>query len=311
MARAKEFVEGLVASERKEVVRYPDSEEEVKSDWKPLEKFVRGQLKELVPEGMEFAPRSERWSPCEVTMALLPTDSWLSTDPEPFLAGNKHVGKYHSIATVFAKTTETSSKDVERRMKLLLHVLFTEAEARGWTVEKKHTGGYTWQPEKDIMVISAGNSSFEVKVKEKFRKVERPPTKKETEDHERSLQYSWNRGRQMPTYYDRVGTGLITIMVGDMTRNDTDAKPTRLNNLMPSILTDIHRRIQWNAIDEERKRLAAERRARRYAKATELARAHYQEKERYKILLKRASEWKERLVVMEGLLGARRRPRGC
>jgi len=98
-----------------------------------------------------------------------------------------------------------------------------------------------------------------------------------------------------------VGTGLITIIVGDMTSNDTYAKPTRLNNLMPSILIDIHRRIQWDAIDEERKQLAAERRARRYAKATELARAHYQEKERYKILLKRATEWKERLVVMEYL----------
>ncbi|OFO48721.1 hypothetical protein HMPREF3044_08480 [Corynebacterium sp. HMSC073D01] len=172
------------------MVRYPDSEEEVKSDWKPLEKIIRGQLKELVPEGMEFALRSKKWSPYMVTMALLPTDTWITADPEPFLAGDKRVDKYHSIATEFAKMTETSSKNVERRMKLLLHVMFTEAEARGWTVERKHTDHYSWYPARDFAVISAGNSSFEVKVKEKFRKVERPPTKKQTEDHERSLQYS-------------------------------------------------------------------------------------------------------------------------
>ena len=88
MARAKEFGEGLLESERKEVVRYPDSEEEVKSDWKPLEKIVRGQLKELVPEGMEFALCSEKWSPCEVTMALYPTEVWITADPEPFLVGD-------------------------------------------------------------------------------------------------------------------------------------------------------------------------------------------------------------------------------
>lgn len=142
----------------------------MKSDWKPLEKIVRGQLKELVSEGMEFALHSKKWSPYEVTMALLPTDAWITADPEPFLTGDKRVGKYHSTATEFAKMTETSSKDVERRMKLLLHVLFTEAEARGWTVEMKHTEHYSWYPARDFVVISAENSSFELKVKEKFRK---------------------------------------------------------------------------------------------------------------------------------------------
>lgn len=105
----------------------------------------------------------------------------------------------------------------------------------------------------------------------------------------------------MPKYYDRVGTGLISITVGHSTRNDTEAKPTRLNQAITGFFTEIHHYLEWSKVADERDQIEADRKARRRKKATELARVHHREGERHKILLERAQAWKERRVVDEYL----------
>lgn len=105
----------------------------------------------------------------------------------------------------------------------------------------------------------------------------------------------------MPKYYNKEGTGLVSLVVGFTRRNDTPAKPTRLNSVLGDFFADVHRREQWYAVVEERDRVEAERRQRRLDKATELARVHHRESERHKVLLQRVEAWKERQAIEEYL----------
>lgn len=136
---------------------------------------------------------------------------------------------------------------------------------------------------------------------ERENSVERPPTKKEVKAYEDSLRWSYNKGKEMPKYYVKEGTGLVSLTVGFTRRNDTPAKPTRLNSVLGDFFADVHRREQWYAVVEERDRIEAERRQRRLDKATELARVHHREGERHKVLLKRVEAWKERREIEEYL----------
>ena len=71
--------------------------------------------------------------------------------------------------------------------------------------------------------------------------------------------------------------------------------------MLGDFFADVHRREQWYALVEERDRIEAERRQRRLDKATELARLHHREGERYKVLLRRVEAWKERQAIEEYL----------
>ena len=71
--------------------------------------------------------------------------------------------------------------------------------------------------------------------------------------------------------------------------------------MLGDFFADVHRREQWYALVEERDRIEAERRQRRLDKATELARVHHREGERYKVLLRRVEAWKERQAIEEYL----------
>lgn len=306
LERARDLMAELVASERNWVVRRTASKREAKTDWEPVEKIIRGPLKDLVPEGFEFSLHShgESWyreSPAVVTAALLPFDTWVTPDTEVLLSGEKQIRKYHPLAAKLARESTTYSKQAEVRVKRLLHVLFAEAEARGWSVVTETTGRDYGHPVREEIKIRAGHRTYAVSAKERHVNVERAPTKKEVKDYEDSLRWSWNQGKEMPKYYDRVGTGLISITVGHSTRNDTEAKPTRLNQALRGFFTEIHHYLEWSKIADERDQIEADRKARRRAKATEQARVHHREGERHKILLERAQAWKERQVVDEYL----------
>lgn len=172
----------------------------------------------------------------------------------------------------------------------------------------------SWHFDSPVTVTAAlldtDHHSYEVWASERENSVERPPTKKEVKAYEDSLRWSYNKGKEMSKYYNKEGTGLVSLVVGFTRRNDTAAKPARLNFVLGDFFADVHRREQRDAVAKERDRVEAERRQRRLDKATELARVHHREGERHKVLLKRVEAWKERqaieeyLAALEGVPGA-------
>lgn len=187
LGRAGELMAELLASERNWVVRRTASKREAKSYWEPVEKIIRGPLKDLVPKGYEFSLHShgESWyreSPAVVTAALLPLDVWVTPDTEVLLSGEKQIRRYHPLATKLARESTTYSKPAEVRIKRLLHVLFVEAEARGWSVVTETTGGNYSHSVREEIKIRAGHRTYEVSAKERHVNVERAPTKKEVKD---------------------------------------------------------------------------------------------------------------------------------
>lgn len=226
-------------------------------------------------------------------------DEWLTADPESVIAGTKAVRKYHPVVNEYAKYVQASNKEVLGRIKRVLHVVLTEAEARGWevTTEFKRAHRIRHKDRLDIAVSGCSWRPLEVVVKEINNVVERPPTQEEVEDHARA----WNRDYPIRKFYDHIPTGLVEVSVGTYTRKDTHSKPKRLDTAVPAIFASISEEARWSEVKVAASQIAARRREKWLAKATELARAHHRESERYKTLLKRAEEWKELQVVQEYL----------
>ena len=305
-ARVTDLLEDLVASRRGWVVRRVENRDVARTNWDPVDRWVKGLGKALVPDGKEFMLdwSSDSWhfdSPVTVTAALLDTDEWLSPDPGPVLRGEVEVRKFHPAINRLLRTSKWYSAETKQRAKLLLHVVVTEAQARGWSVTAHDTEDYKGKKVLEKVTLDTDHRSYEVWASERENNVERPPTKKEVKAYEDSLRWSYNKGKEMPKYYVKEGTGLVSLTFGFTRRNDTPAKPTRLNSVLGDFFADVHRREQWYAVVEERDRLEAERRQRRLDKATELARVHHREGERHKVLLRRVEAWKERREIEEYL----------
>ncbi|WP_408920345.1 hypothetical protein [Corynebacterium marquesiae] len=301
-----DLLEDLVASQRGWVVRRVENRDAARAEWAPVEKWVKGPRKDLVPNGKEFKLNwsSDSWhfnSPVTVTAALLDTDEWVSPDPGPVLRGEVEVRKFHPAINRLLRTSKWYSAETKQRARLLLHVVITEAQARGWSVTAHDTEDHKGKKVLEKVTLDTDYRSYEVWVSERENNVERPPTKKEVKAYEDSLRWSYNKGKAMPKYYVKEGTGLVSLTVGFTRRNDTPSKPTRLSSVLGDFFADVHRREQWYALVEERDRIEAERRQRRLEKATELARVHHREGERYKVLLRRVEAWKERQEIEEYL----------
>lgn len=217
------------------------------------------------------------------------------------MQGEVEVRKFHPAINRLLRTSKWYSAETKQRARLLLHVVITEAQARGWSVTAHDTEDHKGKKVLDKVTLDTDYRSYEVWVSERENNVERPPTKKKVKAYEDSLRWSYNKGKAMPKYYVKEGTGLVSLTVGFTRRNDTPSKPTRLSSVLGDFFADVHRREQWYALVEERDRIEAERRQRRLDKATELARLHHREGERYKVLLRRVEAWKERQAIEEYL----------
>lgn len=305
-ARAKELLEDLLASKRGWVIRRVMNRSVAKKDWEPISKWVRGSEKNLVPEGKELRLQwqADSWnhdSSVTVIAALLNKNQWVSANFEPLLAGELKVSRYQPLVSRLVQESKMYSSDTKQRAKTLLHVVFTEAKARGWTVTAHETEGHRGYRKLEKVTIDTACRSYTVSVSEHHNNVERPPTKKEIKDYEDSLHWPWNQGKKLPKFYVRKGTGLVSLTVGGTTRNDTKANPTRLNTALQDFFIEMYRDEQWATVLHEHHVLEGERRQRRLIKATELARLHHREEELYNTLLQRSEEWKKRQTIWEYL----------
>lgn len=225
--RATDLLKDLVASERGWVTRRVANRDTAKTDWEPVTKWVRGPRKDLVPESKEFVLKwdSDSWhfdSPVTVTAALLDRDEWVSPDPGPMLSGEVEVKKFHPLVNRLVRHGVWYSDETKQRAKLLLHVVFTEAIARGWSVTAHDTEDPKGKKVLEKVTLDTDYRSYEVWAAERSNSVERPPTKKEVKAYEDSLRWSWNQNKEMPKYYAKEGTGLVSLTVGHTTRNDTE-----------------------------------------------------------------------------------------
>lgn len=302
--RAREAVAKVEASERNWADIRVESAEEASKQYRAVDRFLRGKGKDILPAHKEFAFdwHSDDWrpdSPATVTVALIDADIWRTADPEPVLSGAKPVRKYHPEAVALVKSTRFSQSKTATRAKRVLHVLFTEAEARGWRIETRMETGRHRKRQHGAKVVVAEHQNYDVKVKEQTRRVERPPTRYELERYQSSLHR--DPKTKMRKYYDHVPTGLIAVGFGLTTREDTEGDPHHLNTAVKELMAAINHRERWLDVVVERRQLAEERERRRLAKAADLAEAEFQEQRRYETLLARATSWKKRLVVEEYL----------
>lgn len=115
---------------------------------------------------------SDSWhfdSPVTVTAALLDTDEWLSPDPGPVLRGEVEVRKFHPAINRLLRTSKWYSAETKQRAKLLLHVVVTEAQARGWSVTAHDTEDHQGKKVLERVTLDTDYHSYEMWVSERDR----------------------------------------------------------------------------------------------------------------------------------------------
>ena len=265
----------------------------------PALRLLRGPKKELLDRKDKLVAKSDFTyrEPKFCGVFFFDGDEWLTTDPESVIAGKKAVRKYHPLVNEYAEYVQASNKEVLGRIKRVLHVSLSEAEARGCEVTTEFKrANWAQRP--------AGHCCLGLFVAATRGRCQG--------NQQRGGAPSIARGGRGPRegveprlpnqeVLDHIPTGLVEVPVGTYTRKDTPSKPKRLDTAVPDIFASISEKARWSEVIGAASQIAARRREKRLAKATEFARAHHREGERYKTLLKRAEEWIERQVVHEYL----------
>lgn len=211
------------------------SKEEFERKWEPrLKAAQRAAHEKQRSSRLVFNLKEKGWNswwPTHVQAGFV--DEVVFTESSRLLlSGHRRTSKLHPMVALFTdKANFDVSTKAAPRARRLLHVLFTEAERLGWTVESKVIESRQWNTPSRTGVYVAGR---EITVTEQTDKVEREPTRKEKAEFNR---YNWDKTKVMGAVYDHVPSGLLSIEIGWNRVNDTKSNPSRLDTALAGRMT--------------------------------------------------------------------------
>lgn len=267
------------------------SKEEFEREWEPrLKAAQRAAQEKQRSRRLVFNLKEEGWNswwPTHVQAGFV--DGVVFTESSRLLlSGERRVSKLHSMVAQFTdKANFDVSTKAAPRARRLLHVLFTEAERLGWTVESRVIESRQWNTPSRTGVYVAGR---EITVTEQTDKVEREPTRKEKSEFNR---YNWDKTRVMGPVYDHAPNGLLSIEMGWNMVNDTKRNPRRLDTALATRMTQTAVERFFTSCDSDFKREAEASWQRRKDHAAEILRVREGRAFELETLRRQASNYRE------------------
>ena len=263
--QAEQLYQRLIQAEFNIVTGLP-LDDETTTDWSYVADRLRS-LPVVQEQGWRVSTRTHQpsyWRRNDIKtldVALIPRDEWLTTKPEAN-ASKDRIGRYHpAVATVMEYSTNISAS-LKPRARRLLHSLFSEADARGFTHGSFTISAYgsyqTARERGSLGTHSTGygfNDGFKdhfVAASEQVDRVERPPTKDELRWHESELR--WHPNAKLKTFYDHPYNGKILITIEGRQVKDTKRKTAEQR--LPEIFATMSLELAWKQYDREMKRRA-------------------------------------------------------
>ena len=226
-------------------------------------------------------------------LTLVPVDKWLS-DPIP-----DEIKRYHPAVGRVMKYSTNMTRDLQKRAKRALHMLFREVEARGWEHKEVDVSPYSGHktarergslnPRDTGYGFNDGHRDYFVSATEQVDIVQREPTKQELEDHERDLRW-WPNAR-IKKFYDHPYTGNLTITIGKYQAKDSITRTAETS--MPAVFAQITLSHCWVDYDREMSRRARELWDKKVAIAEKRADEIIRSRQFHEALQERSVEWEE------------------
>lgn len=246
---------------------------ELNEHWIPLSKTAVKLVKERGDNtALEVETEEPGWgrSRAEIKLSLIRLTPMKTAGWREMIRGEKRVARYHpAVNDAFEWRKEKLSPPVYARAKRALHVLFTEVEARGGSVEvKSHYNSWAKKTLFDSVEVVWDGRGHRIKLRELYDRVQRPPTEQEIEDHKR-----WYSGPLTRKFWDHFPNGLLELEVdyGGMMK-DTKRDPNRLEVGMENYFRKHEIREFWWGVNAEVRRRDEELWARKCDFATEVVR---------------------------------------
>ncbi|MEJ5928220.1 hypothetical protein WG915_06265 [Corynebacterium sp. H128] len=293
-ARTRLLFEEILETEFHIVAR-PELEDDGAVDWNQRANELRS-AKTLLGDTWRVSTRSRNvgsWckKKYDVDIALVPVDHWLS-DPLP-----EEIKRHHRAVSQVMKYSTNVSTEMKPRARRLLHQLFLEVDARGWSygaVEVDPYSGHKTSRERGSLNardtgygFQVDGRDFFVSATEQVDRVERPATKKELagfEDRKR-----WYPKAELKKFYDHPYNGLLTITIGRYQAKDTKTRVAE--DGFAKVLAGITLDQFWSDYDAEMDRRAKGRWAKKVAIAEKQADEVFRNRGLYDELEKQAMAW--------------------
>lgn len=232
-------------------------------------------------------------------IGIFPVDRWLS-DPPP-----EEIKRYHPAVAKVMKYSTNVSAALKLRARRLLHSLFCEITARGWTHGPLEVGPYSGHRNShergSLKVRDTGYGFFDgqrgyfVSVSEQVDIVEREPTKKEIAAHEDQLR--WYPDAKIKKFYDHPYNGKLTVTIGSYQVKDTKTRTAEAS--LPVVFSAMAVAQEWAAYGSEMQSRADARWAKKIAIAEKQAEKIFRNHEFYDALEVRSLEWSKFQKIRE------------
>lgn len=206
------------------------------------------------------------------------------------------------------KYSTNMTRDLQKRAKKALHMLFREVDARGWEhkeVDVTPSSGHKTSRERGSLNprdtgygFNDGHRDYFVSATEQVDIVQREPTKQELEDHERDLRW-WPNAR-IKKFYDHPYTGNLTITIGKYQAKDSITRTAETS--IPAVFTQITLSHCWVDYDREMNRRARELWDKKVAIADKQVDEILRNRQLYDALRERAVEWED-FTAIQGYVG--------
>ncbi len=298
--QAEQLYQRLVQAEFNIVTGLP-LDAETTTDWSYVAERLRS-LPVVKEQGWRVSTRTHEpsyWRRNDIKtldVALIPRDMWLTTEPEVNAAKDR-IGRYHpAVAKVMEYSTNISAS-LKPRARRLLHSLFSETDARGFTYDSftiSTYGSYQTARERGSLGTHATGYGFNdgfknhfVAASEQVNRVERVPTKDELRRHESELR--WYPKAQLKTFYDHPYNGKILITIEGRQVKDTKRKTAEQR--LPEIFATMSLERAWKQYDREMKRRADELWQKKLAIAEVRADAWIKNQSFHNSLRERSNAW--------------------
>ena len=304
----KQLFEEILASEFHILSRRLSADSEA-DEWKQQVAAFR-RAKSLLEEEWRVSSQTRREGAYYdgrdyLDIGLFPVDRWLS-EPLP-----DEVKRYHPAVGKVMKYSTGVSLELKPRAKRLLHVLFREADARGWKHQEIEIGpnsGHKTSRERGSLNthdtgygFTVGVRTYFVSATEQVDVVERAPTKKELAEHQQQLR--WYPKAKIKKFYDHPYNGRLTITIGS--RQAKDSKTKTAEEALPGIFSAISLESAWADYRAEMDRRAEERWNKKVTIAEKQANIIFRNRALYDSLEERALEWEKFRKVQQYVVDLR------
>lgn len=259
--------------------------------WKYVLKKVANDLR-LTSHGAVITRETGGWRRVDtIAVQLCQESPMIIADYEALTSGRKRIGKYHRLVDSIMKSSKCNVQPENiPRAKRIVHVVLTEAEKRGWDVSMK---------EGRVEIHPPHGAGYTIMMREHYNTTERPPTKKEIDEHNR---YSYRCDSPMKKFYEHTFTSRLILRVeryNERGYKDTVREPDRLNRAIADFFRAADFGSQWARVEAIYQKRQQDLRELKVAEAQRRAAKIHRERSYQQSLIERARRYQDFLLAQE------------